>query len=511
MINHSTKISIAIAIAGFGVLLSPIPLPFKIAVGASSSLLCLHGAISARSEKERLANLNNRKAEDLSQFDIRLRAKESELITKEEQLEAIASLDKVRRETDVKALKLKLEQKEDAFWSTLEFEEKKRRARLDEEFEEKRVELEQKHEAAIASLETELSSLEQYQQERKEQVERELELMQENWEKEKEGIEKEMYRELEEAENVLVEQYTTQRDELVKELQSLEKEIEKQAKQQYQDWLVPHFQEMDAKIREIEALRSQVLDLRDQIAENQDIKLSRELGTVHGDRSNLTLMWLKKHGFYADYDSSVMTPDGTFILNFVPWEVGAKSERLIKGLLNAIQADFGLTEPPTIQPNGEARAWCLTEFARNSNSRTTLGDFYVQRLPEVRLGETFQDLEPALRDGIAKEINYQNQVAEMMAFTPPTPISKPRSHQITELEMTCCKWFYFWRGLATEGKQENVTTREGLLYNVYGVREGRASATHDPILCESLGQRVKRILEMLKVEAVAISQESENG
>jgi hypothetical protein len=128
----------------------------------------------------------------------------------------------------------------------------------------------------------------------------------------------------------------------------------------------------------------------------------------------------------------------------------------------------------------------------------------------VRLGETFQDIEPAIRDGVARELNYQQQVSEMMSFTPPVPLSKPRSYQISELEMTCFKWFYSWRSLATDGQEQNITTRAGLLYHIYGVREGRTSSVHDPLLCESLGQRVSRVLNILRLEEVVLKQQGES-
>lgn len=82
---------------------------------------------------------------------------------------------------------------------------------------------------------------------------------------------------------------------------------------------------------------------------------------------------------------------------------------------------------------------------------------------------------------------------DMLKFCPPVPLPRPKSPILTPPEMLVCEWFYRWREPATG--EPNIRTRQGLLWYVYGIKEGRASSTYCPLLGESMGQRVRRIIE----------------
>jgi hypothetical protein len=80
----------------------------------------------------------------------------------------------------------------------------------------------------------------------------------------------------------------------------------------------------------------------------------------------------------------------------------------------------------------------------------------------------------------------------MLTFRPPSPLPMPTTRQLTPPELIACEWFYHWREKATG--QKNVTTRKDLLWHLYRITEGRASNKYHPVLAESLGHRVKRLI-----------------
>ena len=558
-------LQLAISVCGLGVMFSPLPHATKLIVGLSGSALCFFQVIEIRSERERIAKFKVNEAAELEAKATLIEAKSKELDAGLAALEvAEAELNSKKRiaeaeaQSSREALKAELAREQDKLLLDLEAEERRRRHKLEADLEankaailaqmeltinekktvidaldreqaEKLQRLEDELGQRKALLEAELAQLEAQRQQQLEAIaveerqrlgaiEAEIEAKRAQWTAERQAQKRKDAAELEEAEEALTNQYIESRDQMLADLKDLEAQLNAQARANFESWLVPHCQEMDSKIREIEALKGTVQMLREQIAESRDIKLSGLDGTEEGDRADKILIWLKEQGQYCDYCSATILPDGTFVLNFMPWVVGSKTEKAIKGLLVWMVPKFSLREPPLFQPNGEARAWTLTMIPIRSRANgrspemnlTRLDDFYSRHSElDIRTGETFRDLESDIREGVARQLNYEAQVNEMMAFRPPVPLPKPRSHQITELEMMCCKWFYFWRGLATDGEEPNVTTREGLLFYVYGVREGRATSNYDPIMCESLGQRVKRILDMLRVEAVELEEQAE--
>jgi hypothetical protein len=518
--KNTAKVSLSIGVAGLALMFAPISSQGKLLVATTSAALCTYQACAFKASKQKTTEnleekelLLNAKAKELEASLISLEIMEAELESKKR----IAEVEAIEKR---KALDAELARSQESFLAEMSFLEGKRKRELESDLIANKTAILAAMQSEIAKLEQEKQSvlsatLAEIQQLEGEKIDKENAIS--LWEKQqRDAINAEIARtrsqwdkEVKEAEKQMAEEYQQLQDEMIQELQALKDELRKESEAKYQEWLIPHCQEMDNKLKEIDALKATIATLQEQIAEDRDIVLCKESGTVHGDRSNAVLLWLKQMGQYCDYQSSTVLPTGTFVLNFLPWEVGSKSEKAIKGLLLSAQVKFGLTEPPSFEPNGEARAWTLT-FYPARNRAIALGDFYVQQIPEVRLGETFQDIEPAIRDGVARGLNYQQQVSEMMSFTPPVPLSKPRSYQISELEMTCFKWFYSWRSLATDGQEQNITTRAGLLYHIYGVREGRTSSVHDPLLCESLGQRVSRVLNILRLEEVVLKQQGES-
>lgn len=293
----------------------------------------------------------------------------------------------------------------------------------------------------------------------------------------------------------LIEEYEKERNLMVKELNELRSQLTQEAEEKYRNWLIPHCQEMDSLLREIESLKSTVVMLKEQMASDRDIKLSGARGTVHGDRADLVLRFLKDRGVYCDYESAIVQPDGTFVLNFIPWEFGGKAEKKIKGLLLALQVEFGCPNVPTFQPNGMARAWTLT--MSYGSIAAPLSQYY-QPVLETLVSSKFQDIEPIIKDGVARQLSRQERIQEMRFFIPPVPLPRPTSWQISEIELQCFEWFYSWRSFATEGKEPNATTQEELLWYIYGIRKGRASVAFDEVINESLGDRVNRILSILR-------------
>lgn len=518
-------VPVIVAIAATGITFSPFPLAIRLIAGGAGVGICGYKAMEVKGDRDRLLRLRNKQESDLESQKALIEAKAIEiennlnsLQLSEAELAAKRNRWEIEEREAREALRAYIEREESRFLDVLEREEKESREQLRIDLESNQAAILSQMDSAIAGKEAILDALEVERVKKTEALEAELSAKRDlfeseladkrrRWKEERDKQREQDQREIEEAEQVLVKEFKAYKDGLLGELEEIEKELKSQSQKDYEAWLVPHIQEMDERIREIQALKGTVQVLREQIAEDRTIRLCPDAGTVHGDRANAVLLWLRDQGVPCDYLGAIVLRDGTFVLNFEPWEVGSKSERRIKGLLLACQVKFGLQEPPQFEPNGEARAWSLTLFPARSRESLRLEEFYSQKLPETNLGESFRDLEPAIKNGVARQLNYQEQVQEMMAFTPPVPISKPRSHQITELEMACFKWFYFWRGLATDGQAENITTREGLLYHVYGVREGRASSSYDPILCESLGQRVKRVLAILRVEEVEVNEE----
>lgn len=499
-------LALIVAVAGVGVVLSPLPVAPRLVVGLTSGSLCVVQGLEIRNRKERERATQQQSAESvgaaLARREEELRVKERRL---QEDLDALAIAEhqiSLKGQNQLSELKAQ----EESLLIQLKVEEDKRRAQLEQNLELERESALQRLNTELGELQGEIEALEEEREQRLEQTSREIEKLRLEWEQTQANEIDKISRELEEAEQALIQKYCAERDQLLEELQELQQQLKAEARKEYESWLIPHCQEMDVRLREIEGLKSTVQMLKEQIAEDRDLKLCNEWGTVHGDRANSILTWLKENGQYCDYQSATVMPDGTFVLNFLPWVVGAKAEKGIKSLLLAMQVRYGLHEPPVFQPNGEARAWTLTMFPARGRA-IALEDFYNQVPQETLVGESFRDIEPMLRDRVAQQLNYQQQVAEMMAFRPPVPLQRPRSHQITELEMMCCRWFYSWRALATDGSEPNITTREGLLYYVYGVREGRATSQYDPLMAEKLGDRVKRILRMLNLEAVQIEAE----
>jgi hypothetical protein len=547
--------ALVFAVAGIGVLLSPLPNATKLIVGLSGSGLCALQAIDIKESRhrdalrklDREAELNQKeilleaKYKELDAALILLETKEAEIASKKRTIETEIGLAKKELEAELARdrdrFRRKLEHDENMFRDELKQVQELELSRLKKESEILRQQIEQLEsdralklqQIAIEAgqlkdeLKEELDILEEELEEIRaakiNEIETEVKKLWDAWEKERESKRAADAKELEEAEEALANQFVENRDQLIVELEELKTSLRKEAEQNYENWLVPHCQEMDEKIREIEALKATIQMLREQIAESRDIKLSGQDGTEWGDRSDKVLLWLKENGIPCDYCNSDILPDGRFVLNFMPWVVGKKTESALKGLLIWMIDKFGLKEIPVLEPNGYARAWRLTMVSVHTriNGRSPnvdlhrMDQFYTQQVPEIeqmRVGETFKDIEPEIRRGVAQQLNYQQQVAEMMAFKP-SILPKPRTQQITELELVTCKWFFFWRALATDGDQPNVTTREGLLWHVYGVREGRASSSYDSLMCESLGQRVKRILDILKVESTELENNEE--
>lgn len=528
MLKHkldSPIIPLIAAITSIGAILSPLPIQAKLPIGLISMGTCTHQAIKEKGKRDRLLRFREREGQELEAKRLALEAKQEEL---EESLNVLAiaeiELSAKRQRWEIEereareAFKAELSRKEDDLLLRLEREEWEHKSQLETALEANKKAILAQMNSDIKEVQAVLDALERERQEKLDQIEAErlqrLELIEieltrerEKWEAQRGDQQEKDQQELEQAKQDLIDAYLEQKDVLQTQLEQLREQLQSEAKANFESWLVPHCQEMNDRIKEVEALKGTIQMLREQMAEDRDIRLCNEFGTVHGDRANALLTWLKGNAVYCDYVSSTILPDGTFVLNFEPWEVGSKAEKKIKGLLLACQVRFGLQEPPLFEPNGEARSWCFKMFPARARASFQLEQFYVQGLPETNLGESFRDLEPALREGVARQLNYQEQVAEMMTFKPPVPLPAPRSRQLTELEVMCFRWFYFWRGLATEGLEENVTTREGLLYSVYGVREGRRSTTYDPILGESLGKRVKRVIQMFEAEKTAMDLE----
>ena len=503
------------SILGIGLMFSPSPIAIKIGIGLSG--IALNGyqflLIKGQKNKEKgLATKSNKKLQDEL---IKLTLKTKELEEKERSLanfsdelllleEKITRQEKLARqeiEEEIKRSRIVMAREQDDMIADWAMEETRLRQKLTED-------LEANKQAFTAQMMTELSDkqeaireLDQEYQEKEKLLEEELERRLITFEQELANKRKEDDKELEEAEQTLTNNYVQKRDELIQELNQLKEELNQEYQQKYEDWLVPHYQEMDRLLKEIESLKATIEYLQEELADNVDIRLPSDIGTPHADRSTLILMWLKEQGIYADYKSSIILPDDTFVLTFLPKIIGNSTEKKIKGLLLAMQVKFGLQSPPKFEPNPSARGWSLTYYP-NHSTPIPLNEFFVRRLPEETLmGETFKDIEPALQEAIARRLSYEEQHAEMMNFSPPVPLQKPYTRQITELEWSCFKWYYSWRALATNGNKPNVTTRKELLWHIYQVREGRASSNLDPLLGESLGQRVKRILNMLEAES----------
>lgn len=513
----------------------------KAAIGASGFVSAATGAIAYQSDKQSKRQkeqnkfkVDATKAEDklrqlaakerecdealklleVAEIELASRKEEFEAYKLEEisELEAEKNSQLTKFEEMRRSLAAQIELEETDLLSRIELQERQLNREIKDEVEREAQRLRSEYQAKLAQEQAEYHAAIK----RREELEIETE---EKWKATEESIaneRKQMRQKIQEEYDEAIAVISQEKEALLAELEAANREqLEAEMNRlrgEYESWLVPHCQEMDKLLKDIEALKGTICTLRDQISQDKDIKLCSEHGTVHGDRANSVLVWLKQNGQYCDYCSASVLPDGTFVLNFMPWESGLRAEKGIKGLLLAAQVRFGLQEPPVFQPNGEARAWTLTMFPARARAMA-LNDFYVQPLQETRLGTTFRDIEPVIRDGVARKLNYEQQVEEMMNFTPPVPLPRPRSFQITELEMMSFQWFFSWRGLAT-GK-ENITTREGLLWHVYGIREGRASATHDPLLMESLGDRVKRVLSILNAQArnleeTTSSENSEN-
>jgi hypothetical protein len=539
--------ALVLGVTALGVLMSPLPVPTKIIVGLSGTGLSVLQALEIKESRKRKEARSLDLAVELTERQTLIDAKDKELQANLMALEiAKAELASKQRLSETEAglakeeLRAELAARKDNFLKDLAREEERRREEIEEaiaRLEAEITQLEADKERRIAEIDREALLHKDELEARLEALEREAELerlerlneaeaaiaqAKAAWEKDRDKQIKANAAELEDAEKALADQFIQARDQMVAELKELEEKLHVQAKQQYESWLVAHCSEMDERMREVEALKGTVQTLREQIAETRDIKLSGLDGTEWGDRSDKVLLWLKEQGIPCDYCNSDVLTDGTFVLNFMPWVCSRKTEVALNNSLVWMIKKFGLREMPLLESNGYARAWRLTMVSVHARSRDSersaqlnldrLGAFYSQRPPEVedmRLGGTFRDLEPELREGVARRLNYEAQVQEMMLFRPQT-LPKPTTQQITELELQTCKWFYFWRGLATDNEQPNITTREGLLWHVYGVREGRATNSYDQLMCESLGQRVKRILGMLRIEATQLSEIAES-
>lgn len=488
------RIAIAGLIIGIPILFSPVPVKGKMFLSGSGLSLA---AIAFLYEKSGQGAI----AEALCRKEKQLKKKEDELI-------------KIKAEIEEKRKKLELERDQDLeVISALQHELELEKERLDrvEIVSEKAFEQELaiKKKQVEAECDRELAAIDELRKSNlieianiRKKAAILIKKARNKWREQRQFLlvktSQEVDKSVEEISKELVKEYEGERGKLIEELNELRSQLEKEAKAKYQEWLVPHCQEMDSLLREIESLKSTVIMLKEQIAEDRDIKLSGLRGTVHGNYADHVLRFLKERGTYCDYDSAIIHPDGTFVLNFLPWEIGSKAEKKIKGLLLAMQVEFGCSAVPSFQPNGEARAWTLTFIP--ARGRAVLSDFYQQIPQETLVSARFQEIEPVIRDGVARQLSQQERVQEMQHFVPPVPLPRPKSWQITELEMECFQWFYSWRSFATEGKQPNICTQEELLYYIYGVRKGRSSIAFDELINESLGDRVNRILSILKME-----------
>lgn len=512
------KIALIVAIASLGVSLSGLPREIRLLTAVTGGGLAIHQGIELRSKRLRTES----EQRNLAPIAEKLQADLDALALAEQQL----NLEKAKQIQELKSLEesllLDLQQKERQLEDRIELSSRESLRMLESQQQEqvglyrKKI---QELEEAIASLEDskvkKQAEVEEWVRSRQAEIlVREQELA--GWKAEQEQLilkkKKELsiaaQKELEEAEDALLERFQSEQGKMLEELAAIKEQLSRESQQQFEQWCVPHIQEMDSKLREIEALRGTVEMLQQQIAEDRSIKLCPETGTVHGDRANTVLLYLRDQGVFCNFVSCSFAPDESFILNFLPWTVGPKSEKAIKGLLLDMQRYLGLSEIPGFQPNGAARSWSLVFYP--SKRSLSLHDFYERIPQETKVGATFEDIEPLILHGISKEINYQEQVQEMMNFRPPLPLPMPRTRQISEIEFDSARWLFSWRSLATNGEQENITTRKGLLYHLYGKREGGSSSSYNPVLGESLGDRINRILENLRVEAVKLEGEEEN-
>ncbi len=496
---NQTKLALLIAIASLGVTLSPLPKNMRLITGITGGGLALFQGVEERSKRLRKEAATDAKRKLSTIGSIRLAQDLEALELAESQL----NLQKAHQIQELKML-------EEMLLQEIEAKERQSTARLEELAIASNYQLQQvnktqleEQEQKLQKLRDELEEQEQAKEERKIAQAKELEELAREASVAIVKKKAAQVKELEDAEDALLERFQEEQSKMLAELTDLKRNLEKEATQKYEAWLIPHAQEMDAKIREIEALRGTVEMLQQQIAQDTTIKLCPEHGTAHGDRANVILLWLREWGVYANFVSASFAPDESFILNFLPWIIGSKAEKAIKGLLLSMQSHFGLSEPPSFQPNGAARAWSLVFFPAK-RAAIALQDFYSKVPDELNVTALFSDIEPAIRDGVAQQLNYQQQVEEMLVFRPPTPLPLPRTRQITQIEIDCARWLFSWRSLAGEG--ENITTRKGLLFFMYGKREGGASSNYNSCLGESLGDRVKRILDILRVEAVKLEE-----
>lgn len=293
--------------------------------------------------------------------------------------------------------------------------------------------------------------------------------------------------------------------EMQAELNQVLEQAEKVLVQRFEDekkaWMVKHVKAYDAKCKELDTAKTRIRLLREEIAEMQDIKLSKETGTAHGDRANIVLIWLKNQGIYANCVFSGISPSGVFQLGFDLWVEDPKTVAKIERLLPLLENKLGSAGTPTLGYSKHSRCWVITALPSVVEERENLNDLY-KRSPDTELPSTFRDLEPHLRDAIAAELSYQQQEEEIKNLIPPVPLPRPNTHAISWLEIACLKHYMYYRQEATKGREPNVTTKAELLEIVYGVKKGYSTQRRDPILDESLSQRYDRAMRLIEGEEV---------
>lgn len=350
------NLCLLVAIASTGLCFAPIPDGSKLLASGAGIATSALGAVTVRSEKNRKATDkakketqekedNDRLQVRLSDLEAQLKERETAIAVKEEELiQQLYQLDRDRAESQAllgsqeKIIESELAAREQQTNKRIKqarkrcadaikkarFRMRRRMWVLAKEVEEIRAiaiaEGEQSKVEAAKEIEEAWAEAEKAMNADKAEARKEIE---QAWEEARRAIaleRKKLSKEVQETQDALAEAEQQLIEDALRQLNQLKDELKKGADAALEERLVPFYAEMNQLMQERDGLKSTVAMLREQLAENRDIKLCDKHGTVHGDRANAVLLFLKEKGVYCDYDSSVVEPEGKFILNFHPWE-----------------------------------------------------------------------------------------------------------------------------------------------------------------------------------------------
>lgn len=298
-----------------------------------------------------------------------------------------------------------------------------------------------------------------------------------------------------------------------KELKTKQGELEAFYRAKYDEWLVPHVLEVNRLAEEVEDWQSRYQQVEEELASMKDITLPDNPWSQHHKTMAYQLqMWMKARGVLVNYyNSAIDSTKGQFTLYFQPWLDGRKAKKALEGVLDGMQADWGLLSRPVIGEGFDSWFITLTPISFHQ-SGSVEGDTIAGLIPlsfnripatdpRVIEPDSLAALSRDDRDRVMDRVSAETRIEEMRNFRP-SALPKPWRYEISQQELKTIDWLWNWRAIATRDDPNplpNIREINTLISVAYRVTIGSSTERRDRVTGESLRQRVHRICVALRI------------